>query len=133
MHKRFGIWLITSKRSFLHPAIWREDANAYPMQTRLQRIAGVRYAGSRYPKCPDSVTGFGEIVPGRRPRSVACLFKGQFDRDPDLSRSFRLRGGHRSVLARATGYAIISSKRLRGVSIQGAVFVGTMRVRDGAI
>ncbi len=43
MHKRFGIWLVTSKRSFLQPAIWREDANGYPMQTRLRRIAGVRY------------------------------------------------------------------------------------------
>jgi len=54
------------------PRDWREDANAYPMQTRLQRIAGVRHAGTRYPKRPDSVMGFGEIVPGRY-LAVACL------------------------------------------------------------
>ena len=130
MHKRFGIWLIASERSFLHPAVWREDAHSYPVQTRLQRTAGVRYLGTCYPKLADGLTGFGDIGRSGRRRSIARLFKGQFDADPVISRSFVLRGGHRSILARATGYAIISSKRLRGVSIPGAVFVGTMRVRD---
>lgn len=129
MHKHFGIWLITSERSFFHPAIWREDANSYAVQTRLQRIAGVRYVGTRYPKLPDGLTGFGETGRSGRRRSIARLFKGQFDADPVISQSFVLRRGHRSILARATGYAIISSKRLRGVSIPGAVFVGTMKVR----
>lgn len=129
MHKCFGIWLITSKRSFFEPAIWREDAHSYDVQTRLQRLAGVRYPGTCYPKFPDSITGFGTIGARDRPRSLARLFKSHFDSNPAASRSFVLRPGHRALLKRANGYAIISSKRLRGLSIPGAVFVGTMRVR----
>lgn len=129
MPTRFGLWLITSKRSFFDPAIWREDAHSNSLQTRLQRAAGVRYVGTRHPKFPDAVTGFGTIRHERR-RSLARLFKGHFNAGPVPPRSFSLRRGHRSVLARATGYAIISTRRLRPVSIPGALFVGLMRVRD---
>ena len=129
-HTRFWIWLVVSKQSFEDPRIWREDSQSYALQTRFQRRVGVRYVGKRNPRFPDALTGFGSIVPRHRPRSMALLFKDHFHRGPVGPQSFSLRAGHRAVLARATGYAIISSPRLRGVHSPGAVFVGSMRICD---
>jgi hypothetical protein len=130
MRRRFGIWLIVSKQSFEDPRIWREDSQSYALQTRFQRRAGVRYVGKGYPRFPDARTGFGSIVPRNRPRSIALLFKNHFHVGPVSSQSFSLRAGYRSVLARATGYAILSTGRLRSISSPGAVFVGMMRIRN---
>ena len=130
MHRRFGIWLIVSKNSFEDPRIWREDSESYAVQTRFQRRAGVKYVGERYPRFPNALTGFGSIVPRNRPRSMALLFKDHFHLGPVKPQSFSLRAGYRAVLARATGYAIISTRRLRRVNSPGAVFVGSMRIRE---
>ena len=130
MHRRFGIWLIVSKQSFEDPRIWCDDSQSNALQTRFQRRAGVKYVGGRHPRLPNALTGFGSIVPRNRPRSMALLFKGHFHSGPVKPQAFSLRAGHRAVLARATGYAIISTCRLRKFSSPGAVFVGSMRVRD---
>lgn len=131
MRRSFGIWLIVSKQSFEDPRIWREDSRSYALQTRFQRRAGVRYVGERYPRFPNALTGFGSVVPRNRPRSMALLFKGYFHSGPVKPQSFSLRAGHRTVLAHATGYAIISTRRLRRVNSPGAVFVGSMRISGG--
>jgi hypothetical protein len=126
-HRRFGIWLLVSKKSFEDPRIWREDSQSYALQTLFQRRVGVKYVGKGHPRFPDSFTGFGTIGPRHRARSMAMLFHGHFRRGPVRPQSFSLLPGYRAVLARATGYAIISSVRLRAVNSPGAVFVGSMR------
>jgi hypothetical protein len=133
MHRKFGVWLIVSKQSFEDPRIWREDSQSYALQTRFQRCVGVKYVGERYPRFPNALTGFGSIVPRNRPRSMALLFKDHFHAGPVRPQSFWLRTGYRAVLARATGYAIISTRRLRRVSSPGVVFVGSMWIRDSNI
>lgn len=126
-HRRFGIWLLVSKRSFEDPRIWREDCESYALQTTFQRMVGVKYVGKGRPRFPDCFTGFGSIVRRHRPRSIAMLFRGHFTPGRVRPQSFSLLPGHRAVLARATGYAIISSRRMRSVNSPGAVFVGSMR------
>lgn len=130
MHRKFGIWLVVSKQSFEDPRIWREDFQSFAMQTTFQRRAGVRYVGESYPRFPDALTGFGSIVSRNRRQSMALLFKDHFHSGPIRPQTFSLRTGYRAILARAAGYAIISSRRLRKVNSPGAVFVGTMRVRE---
>lgn len=129
-HRRFGIWLLVGKKSFEDPRIWREDSQSYQLQTLFQRRVGVKYVGKGYPRFPDSFTGFGTIVPRHRVRSIARLFYGHSRRGPVRPQSLWLIPGYRAVLARATGYAIISSRRLRAVNSPGAVFVGLMRTCD---
>ena len=129
MSTRFGIWLLTCNRSFEDPRIWRENDHGYDIQTHFQRVVGVRYVGASAPRFPDAKLGFGGILPRNRHRSISYLFKGHFHPGPVSRQALSLRAGNRTILAKATGYAIFSTRRLKCVSIPGAVFVGVMRVR----
>jgi hypothetical protein len=129
MRRVFGLWLLTCPRSFKDPRIWGEDRRSYAVQTPFQRAAGVRYIGRSQPRFPDSFTGFGSFVRGSRPRSVVCAFNGWFSH-PLRPQHLSLTAGHLTVLRRATGYAMISSRHLRCVSLHNAHFVGILRVRD---
>lgn len=129
MRRSFGLWLLTSPRSFEDPRIWREDEESYARQTPFQRAIGVRYVGRRQPRFPDSFTGFGSFVRRSRPRSLPWVLKGWFHPGPVKPQHFSLRAGHAAILSRATGYALVSSRHLRHVSVPGAQFVGVVRVR----
>lgn len=129
MRRSFGLWLLTGPRSFEDPRIWREDEQSYARQTLFQRAVGVRYVGRVPPRFPDSFTGFGSFVRRSRPRSLSWALKGWFHSGPVKPQNFSLRAGHAAVLSRATGYALISSRRLRRVSVPGAQFVGIVRVK----
>ena len=129
MRRLFGLWLLSGPRSFQDPRIWREDRQSYALQTPFQRAVGVRYIGRSRPRFPDSNTGFGSFVPRSRHISVIRAFKGWFSK-PLRPQHLSLKDGHLAQLHRATGYALVSSRHLRRVSLYGANFVGTFRVRD---
>lgn len=129
MRRLFGLWLLSGPRSFQDPRIWREDRQSYALQTPFQRAVGVRYIGRSRPRFPDSNTGFGSFVPGSQHISVIRAFKGWFSK-PLRPQHLSLKDGHLAQLRRATGYALVSSRHLRRVSLYGANFVGTVRVRD---
>jgi hypothetical protein len=129
MRRRFGLWLFTGPRSFEDPQIWREE-HSFARQTPFQRAVGVRYVGRKFPRFPDSFTGFGTFVRRSRPRSVVRALKGWFHPGPVTPQHLSLRPGHSAVLSRATGYALISSRHLRNISLPGALFVGIVRVRS---
>ena len=133
MHRRFGIWLLTCPRSFQDPRIWREDKNSYDRQTVFQRAIGVRYVGKSSARYPDANAGFGSF--GRRspPKSIAKLFRGHFHRGPVRRQDLCLLKNHKEVLARSTGYALVSSPKVRHVSVgSNALFIGTLRARVDA-
>ena len=129
MRRKFGLWLLTGPLSFQDRRIWREDRQSYALQTPFQRAVGVRYLGRSQPRLPDSFTGFGSFVRGSRHRSVIHAFKGWFT-SPLRPQHLVLEEGHLTHLHRATGYALISSRHLRCVSLYGANFVGIVRVKD---
>ena len=72
---------------------------------------------------------FGSFVPRSRHVSVIRAFKGWFSK-PLRPQDLALKDGHLAQLRRATGYALVSSRHLRRVSLHGASFVGIVRVRD---
>jgi hypothetical protein len=129
MRRLFGLWLLTGPRSFQDRRIWREDRQSYALQTPFQRAIGVRYIGRSQPRFPDSFTGFGSFVRGSQHRSVVHSFKGWFSR-PLKQQQLVLKEGHLTHLRRATGYALVSSRHLRCVSLHGANFAGIIRVKD---
>jgi hypothetical protein len=129
MHRRFGLWVLTGPRSFEDPRIWREDSQSYQVQTPFQRAVGVRYLGKGSPRYPDAFTGFGGFAARSRPRSVAMLLKGWFQPGPVPHRWLSLLPGRAANVARATGYVLVATPRLRPVSKYGAVFVGFVRAR----
>lgn len=129
MPRLFGLWLLSGPRSFQDPRIWREDSQGYAAQTPFQRTVGVRYVGRSRPRVPDSKTGFGSFGSRSRHISVIRAFKGWFSK-PLRPQDLALKGGHLTQLRRATGYALVSSRHLRRVSLHGANFVGLVRVRD---
>lgn len=125
----YGLWLLSFPRSFQDSRIWREDQYSNELQTQFQRKVGVRYVGRQMPRIPDSSTGFGSW--GRRgpPRSVLSAFRRHFS-EPLGPQYLSLIRGHQHFLRNATGYALVSSRHLRRISIHGAHYVGTIRVRD---
>jgi hypothetical protein len=122
----FGIWLLTGPRSFHDPRICREDRRGALIQTPFQRAVGVRYRGRSGPPAADALLGFGSFAAGGRPRSVLQVFKGHFD-PPLRAQHLALKASHRASLRHATGYAIVSTRRLRRISLPGATFIGTLR------
>lgn len=129
MRRLFGLWLFTGPRSFQDSRIWREDGQSYALQTPFQRAIGVRYMGRSKPRFPDSFTGFGSFRRGSRQGSVVRAFKGWFSK-PLRHQHLALKEGHLTHLRSATGYALLSSRHLRCVSLHGAKFAGVIRVKD---
>ena len=83
--------------------------------------------GAQY---PDANTGFGSFGRQRPPKSIANLFRGHFHRGPVRRQDLCLLKNHKEVLARSTGYALVSSPKVRHVSVgSNAVFIGTLRAR----
>jgi len=130
MPRRYGLWLLTCPRSIENSKIRREDKNGYENLTQFQRAIGIRYSKGRAPRFPNSKGGFVGFNQSA-PRSVNLLLKGFFANGPVSSNKLVLCSGHRALLSRATGFAILWAPQLRFVSVTvGAHLAGTVLIHE---
>src|SRR5437762_10906815 len=104
MHRRYGLWLLSSPRAFEDPHVRRETRESYERPAQFQRAVGVRYSRGMPPRFPNSKGGYGAFGPYGPPRSIAQLLKGWFSPKPVPTQRMALRPGYRTHLANATGY-----------------------------
>jgi hypothetical protein len=126
---RYGIWLFTSQRPLLDQRIFREGRDSYPKLTQFQRHIGVKYAGKREPRTLNSEGFFCAFHHKRPPKAVTVLLKGIFTPGPEKPSKLNLRRGHRKILAKSTGYALLRAPNIRLVSFSGiAHCIGSLLV-----
>lgn len=120
--RRYGLWLFTCPRPLRNPAVLREDRMGRDVSTQFQRTVGITHRK----RVRDSKGIYGGYGLGP-PRNIVSLLKGLFCRGPLPRRKLTLRPGHRTLLARSTGYAILWAPRLQLVSVAvGAHLIGTI-------
>jgi hypothetical protein len=130
MLRRYGLWLLTCPRSLDDPKIRHEGKNGYENLTQFQHAIGIRYSKGRAPRFPNSKGGFVGFSRSA-PRNVNLLLKGFFANGPMSSNKLVLCSGHRALLSRATGFAILWAPHLRFVSVNvGAHLVGKVLVHE---
>lgn len=129
--RRYGLWLFTCSRSFDDPRIWREDKNSDSLPTPFQRAIGVRYVGRRSSRYPNSKGGYCDNRLSGPPKSIPLLLKGFFSPGPVSPPKLALVPGHRAILRRSKGYAILWAPHIRFISVGGfAHFVGSVLVNE---
>lgn len=131
MLRRYGVWLLICPRSFGDPRIWRENKSSDALPTQFERAVGVRYVGQGAPRYPNSKGGYVDNRLSGPPKNIPLLLKGFFTPGPVPRSKLALVSGHRAILRRSTGYAVLWAPRIRFLSVGGiAHFVGSILVNE---
>jgi hypothetical protein len=129
--RRYGIWLFTQPRPLHDSRIWEADDDWRPVLTKFQRVIGIRRTDPGSSHWLDFRGSFTEFGPIRVRRSLNELAREAFAPDYHLVQRATVVTGHRALLARAKGCAIVWAPRLRLASATdlGAHLVGTVLAR----
>lgn len=131
VNRRYGIWVMTSRRGIEDARIVREGRDGYQAPSQFERAIGVRYSKGhrpRFPNCKGGYCGFGH---GGPPRGGVELLKGFFRPGPMPRYRVALCQGHEHWLARSSGYIILWAPAIKLRSVRGlARLVGSAVVGE---
>jgi hypothetical protein len=130
LNRTYGVWTFPSKDPLAGKRVYREDRHGDQLQSRFYRAIGSTYEDRSMPRLLDARGGIVGCSARSNHHTPLALLKGFFSRGHPKRHRVRFQAGSVDAVVGCKGYALISTKRQRRLSVPGiAVFIGVVRVR----